>query len=191
MPTKVSVLNDERAHHIWQDQHRELCQLAPLPAGPYLVLAKGDLIAFRVSFAIRLDVFRLGHAVLATGETSFADPGSYGPYTPTGFGTFALTVAASVPPEGGAGSGLPPPPPRVSLSARWKSGLGSGAIYNITIAAIRVDELVETTIPPDPVIFDTATAALLRMRGLEMPAAPREDNRQDPLPTPPTSTKSK
>ena len=187
MPTKVFVLNDERTHRVREDQQRELCQLAPLPPGPYLVLAKGDLLAFQVTFAIRLDVFRLGHAVLATDETLFGNPGG----SLFGVGTFALTAAASVPPEGGAGSGVPPPPPRVSLSARWSTGFGSGTVSNITIAAIRVDELVETTIPADAVMFDTAAAALLRMIGLDTPAAPREENRRDPLPTPPTSTKTK
>jgi hypothetical protein len=187
MPNKLFVLSDQRIHAVYENQSRQLCELAPLPPGHYLVLATGDLMGISIQFQLQLEVFPLfGDAAIARGDAFFSASGASSEVTSD---AFSLTVPASVPFEGGAGSGPAPPPPRASISVRWVGGSGYGTVRDITIAAMEVEELVQTTIPlpPGVAVSDTAAAALLRMREAVPRIAAREEDSPRPS-SPPTKT---
>jgi hypothetical protein len=178
VPNKLFVLNDHRTHGVRRGHGRELCTLTPLPrGGAFLVLAKGELLTRGVHFTVRLTVFGLGGTVLA--QDDFVQ--QWWNSDVTEFNALTLSVATQVPFEGGGGatrSGdtADSTEPRVGLSVPSEliGGPGYGTVSNITIAAIAADDLVQTTIPPDPTgadtVADVLTEVLLRTSGPDRPA---------------------
>jgi hypothetical protein len=98
------------------------------PGGDFFVLANGELHGIHLSFTARLTVFAFGGAILAQDKHDFWSTED------VSSGTLALSVAARVPHEGGAGTaGAPvPPEPRIGLSVLSASGSGYGTVSNIT-----------------------------------------------------------
>ena len=160
---EVFALKDERLHGVSQGQDRELCSMnVHTNGGPFVFVATGELHGLEVSYTVRLSIFRFGGPLLASDTFDMWRGSSAGDIQST---SLALMVAAEFPGEGGGGSGEPPPQPRAALSVETISGQGYGTVGKIVIAAILVDELHLTTIPPDPVIPFSAAEVFSRMRG--------------------------
>ena len=153
MPTNIR----EGGHAVTEGAFKELSML-PIEPGPQLVVAKGtvrgEMVEFNVKIRLRLEVHGMFSGLMGFDETEFfTEPANFGPggvLVASGnpdINSFMLVVAASLPFEGGAGSGPPPPPHRAVLLARKETASdGAGVVNNVKITSFPLDEIVATVL---------------------------------------------
>jgi len=159
MPGKLFFLEDRRSHLVTDPQYQEISVL-PVEYGPLLVVAKGTIrgvnVEFNVGIDLRLELHAMFSGLVGFDETEFfnepANIGAGGTLISSGSAdhdTFMLTLAATLPAEGGAGSkGAPVPPPHraVLLAKKNTASGGTAALTNVKIFAIPMDEIVATVL---------------------------------------------
>jgi len=139
MPSKLFVHVEPENHFVGPTDFVELCRL-PLEGGqPYLVQAKG--IAgpeAGVIMILRLDVCGFFGEVINSAESDYINVSQQ----------FLLTVAATLPAEGGGGSPGSPVPPGASANLLVKTVWinpqpgHSASIVDIMLTALELDEIV-------------------------------------------------
>ena len=158
MPGKLFYLDDRRAHIVTERDFKELSVLQTEP-GPRLVVAKGTVqgvnVEINVGITLRLEVHGISSGLIGFDETEFfSQPANIGPggvvitSGNSDKNSFMLVVAANMP-FGGVGvpPGAPlPPPNRAVFLARRSVGDPAGAVTNLKIISLPVDEIVATVL---------------------------------------------
>jgi len=158
MPGKVFYRDDRRSHIVREPTFKELSVLKTDP-GPRLVIAKGAVqgvnLDINIGITLRLEVHSILSGLIGFDETEFfSQPANIGPggvvitSGNSDKNSFMLVVAANMP-FGGVGvpPGAPVPPPnRAVLLARRSVGDPAGAVTNLKITSLPVDDIVASVL---------------------------------------------